>query len=130
MRNQKGFTLVELIIVIVIIGILAAVAVPRLMNLSGAAQATACRQNRMNAMSQLQADFAAYVAANPTDPNAASMNAWYTNVQGGDITYGGRYTCPAAGNWTDNWDQNTGTLLSIACDASGHGSVGGGGAGN
>lgn len=38
MRNQKGFTLIEIIAVLIILGILAAVAVPRFINMQGEAQ--------------------------------------------------------------------------------------------
>lgn len=45
-RNQKGFTIMELLIVIVIIGILIAIAVPAYNNFRARAQHTACEANR------------------------------------------------------------------------------------
>lgn len=43
MKNNKGFTLIELIVVIVILGILAAVALPRFMNVTKDAHESAVR---------------------------------------------------------------------------------------
>lgn len=64
-RNQKGFTIMELMIVIVIIGILIAIAVPAYQNFRARAQATACKANQRTVQSAVglyYADNGAYPA--------------------------------------------------------------------
>jgi MSHA pilin protein MshA len=52
-RNQKGFTLIELVIIIVILGILAAVAIPRYQDMSAQAREAAARGSLGNIRSAI-----------------------------------------------------------------------------
>jgi len=42
-NNQRGFTLIEIVIIIVVLGILAAVAIPKYQDITGEAKEAACR---------------------------------------------------------------------------------------
>ncbi len=106
MKNQKGFTLIELMVVIVIIGILAAVAIPRMSGLTDKAKATEVI-NAVGSFEQLQRAY--YIEADDVGTGSAvgfsAPNGKFTYATGtaGEITATPTVTMGACTSGTDYW---------------------------
>lgn len=76
LRNQRGFTLIEIIAVLVLLGILAAVAVPKFMNMHGDAQAKAVAGAIAAGSSNATMAYSSFLLSNGQPPTAIASNQW------------------------------------------------------
>ena len=100
MKNQSGFTVIELITIIVIIGLLAGVAIPKFVDVSDSGQAARCKSN------QAAVEAAAAIAY---ADNAVAGNAQFpTALTASMFRHNKIPTCPFDGS-NIHYHKSTGT---------------------
>lgn len=81
-KNQKGFTLIELIVVIAILGILAAILIPRFAGVQDTAKKSADESSVQQIANQLEL---AYVSGTITSADFTSGTAFELNTTAGGV---------------------------------------------
>ena len=113
---EKGFTLVELMIVIVIVGVLSAIALPNFLSQTDKAKATEAKTNIASILKQSQAEYLEAGEDLPAAIAGVKFGAPENDVQKFDYSasWDGTnnvYTITAAGNGSDDNIVETDTII-------------------
>ena len=109
LKNKKGFTLVELVVVMVILGILAVILIPRISAVQNGARRTACQAN----LRILDSVTAIWISDDPknrtyTGDNGVTIDklsgTGYIRSSDASCPGGGTYTLNDEGRWVCSLD--------------------------
>ena len=112
MNKEKGFTMIELVMVIVIIGILAAIAIPRFMDLRASARQAACQASGGGLRAAISNYYASTIINSPGNPTKWPTACTATVLSGYVQSWPASPTTTAAGGWNAAtvYYPNTGVL--------------------
>jgi len=111
--NQKGFTMIELIVVIIILGILVAIALPKYFSMTDKAQEAACLANQKAIESAIMMEYSRALL-NGENTSLSAIAAKFPDDAGQYFANGVAPVPPKGGAYSVTADDATG-VITVTC---------------